>query len=392
MSAERSVEQLYRGEQGYVSLDAVEHNGQRGAILRYANPNRARLHAVDTQGMLEMEEAVSVLEQDQSLQFCLLSGSYDLVHAGADITEFRGECDVDAIHRHLSRGTSLDTRIKALWSRMRTVGVLTGDRYGGSVEWPLFAQWAICDKDTLIQLSEVLLGIIPGWNGILNIMLKCGPERAKWMGQTGNTLKAEQMLEYGIVQQVVDIPDQPDRKAVSGDDWEAAWQAHAAKAEPLLINAALDLATQSAEPVRNSEFAEGDSGAAARQALLDSLSAEIAERTSVERYRELHDKVAKEAAALRKAEDLDGLKALSKSALKDVVSLGKPLAPLAVKAVGRFVDTWSRRSQAEILADYEEIGQMEAELCASLMETEHRRLGVHAVLSRNPEDKVPVFD
>src|SRR5690606_9416550 len=100
MSAVRAGEMLYSGDKGYVTLFAVEHNGKRGALLRYVNPNRARLHAVDTQGMLEMEEAVSVLERDQSLAFCVFTGAYDLVHAGADITEFKGECDVDAIHRH----------------------------------------------------------------------------------------------------------------------------------------------------------------------------------------------------------------------------------------------------------------------------------------------------
>ncbi|MCB1185557.1 enoyl-CoA hydratase/isomerase family protein [bacterium] len=392
MSAERAGEQLYAGAKGYVTVSAVEHNGKHGAVLRYVNPNRAKLHAVDTDGMLEMEEAIAVLEQDATLEFGVFTGAYDVIHAGADITEFKGDCDVDAIHKHLSRGTSLDTRVKALWPRMRTIGVFTGDRYGGSVEWPLFAEWGICDKDTLIQLSEVLLGIIPGWNGVLNIMLKCGPERAKWMGQTGNTLRAEDMLKFGIVQQVVETPDAPDRKAVSTDDWDAAWQAHVAAAEPMLLEAALELATKKKELKRNSEFPGGAKGEKAREKLMKELQQEIADRTDTEKYRELHDKVAKEASRLRKDDDKDGLKALTKSALKDLVKLGKPLAPLAVKAVAKFVDEWSRKSEDQIFANYEEIGQLEAELCACLMETEHRRIGVNAVLSRNPEDKVPVFD
>ncbi len=390
MSAAEQMDRLYQGSQGYVSLDKLSYQGRQGARLQYLNPNPARMHAVDTTGMQEMFDAVSVLEKTQDLSFCIFHGTLDAIHAGADITEFQGECDLDAIHSHLKRGTSLDTRVKGLWPRMRTVGIFTGDRYGGSVEWPLFAEWGICDKDVRIQLSEVHLGIIPGWNGVLNVLLKCGPERARWMGQTGNSLMAADMLRMGIVQKVVATADPPDR-STPPEQWEAARSAYVEASEPLLMTAALDLATSDEAPVRNKEFAADDAGRQARQELLDSLEAELAARMDVSRYRALHDDIAREASALRKADDQDALKALGKKAVKDVLKLGKPLAPLAVKAVGKYVAEWSKLERREILADYEDIGQMEADLCASLMATEHRRIGVNAVLTREPADKVPVF-
>ena len=392
MSAIRSNEALYTGSEGYVTLERIEHRAQSGAILRYSNPDKLKLHAVDTQGMLEMEEAVSVLEGLSELQFCLFCGAYDPLHAGADITEFQGEPDVDAIAVHLLRGTSLDTRIKSLWPRMRTVGVFTGDRYGGSVEWPMFAEWGVCDKDTKIQLSEVQLGIIPGWNGVLNLLLKCGRARARYMGQTGNSLNAEEMHKFGIVQAVADTPDKPQRDTAGAEDWDAVWQQHAVAAEEILMVAALKLATAKAEPKRKQEFSDTETGRKAEQKLLDALAKEIAERTDSSRYQKLHDEIAREASRLRKADDKDGLKALAKKASKDVVKLGKPLAPLAVKAVGKFVEEWRGLSREELLARYDEAGQIEVDLCVILMETEHRRIGVNAVLSRKPEDKVPVFD
>lgn len=392
MSAKRSSESIYTGIQGYVSLELIDHKGSPGCILKYSNPNPAKLHAVDTQGMLEMEEAVSEIESRKDLQFCIFTGAYDQVHSGADITEFHGDCDVDAISVHLLRGTSLDTRIKALWPRMRTVGVFTGDRYGGSVEWPMFAEWGICDKDSSIQLTEVQLGIIPGWNGVLNLLLKCGRARALYMGQTGNRLSAEEMLKMGLVQAIADTPDVPARAELTPEEWNAAWRSHAEAAEPLLIAAALKLATAKAAPKRKTEFSDTATGKKAEQKLLDALKQEIAERTNVTRYRELHDQVAKEASRLRKAGDTDGIKALAKAAAKDVSKLGKPLAPLAVRAVGKLVDEFDGLSHDELLLQFGEAGQLEAELCVILMETEHRRTGVNAVLSRRPEDKVSVFD
>ena len=57
-------ESLYKGPDGYVELTAVEHNGQRGALLRFINPDVRKLHAIDPTGMKEMFHAVRKPRQE----------------------------------------------------------------------------------------------------------------------------------------------------------------------------------------------------------------------------------------------------------------------------------------------------------------------------------------
>jgi enoyl-CoA hydratase/carnithine racemase len=378
------ITNLYSGPGGYVNVEAIEFDGKPGALFFYANPDPRKLHAVDTRGMQELEDAIGVVEaRVHDLRFVVFYGAYDPVHAGADITEFAATPDYAAIRKHLLRGAALDARIKQLWPKLRTVGVLCGDRYGGSLEWPLFAQWGIADERCTAQFSEVHLGIIPGWNGVLNVLLKSEATNALYMGQTGNTVSAGELQGIGLVQRLVDTPAPPDRKAVAAEDWPAAWKAHADACQQLLLEAALDLATQADEPERRQDSV---------LAGLDELLDEVRRRTDPAPYRELHDEIAARAAEFDPARDVDELKALSREALQRLAKLGKPLAPLGVKAVGEFVARWNKLTAEQILARYAEAGADESELCAGLMDTPHRVVGVNAVLSKNVADKVPVFD
>jgi enoyl-CoA hydratase/carnithine racemase len=373
----------YAGPGGYVTVTGREHAGRAGALLYYANPDPRKLHAVDTRGMQEWEAGLGAIEaRADELDFAVFYGAYDPVHAGADITEFAGEPDFGAIREHLLRGAALDARVKQLWPRLRTVGVLCGDRYGGSLEWPLFGEWGVADARCTAQFSEVHLGIIPGWNGVLNVLLKSEATNALYIGQTGNTVSAKDLFDIGLVQRLVQTPAAPDRRATDPTAWPGVWASHAEVCNGLLLDAALHLATQ-AEPIRrdSSQMLAG----------LEELLAEVERRTDPEPYRKLREEVAAQAAKL-KPEDAEGHKTLNKQTAQRLAELGKPLAPLGVQAVGHFVARWNALSSDEILARYAEAGAEESHLCADLMDTPHRVAGVNAVLSKNPADKVPVFD
>jgi enoyl-CoA hydratase/carnithine racemase len=377
------AEVLFAGSDGYVQVRAVAHAGLAGALLYYANPDPRKLHAVDTKGMQEWEAGVAAIEQHSSeLDFAIFFGAYDSVHAGADITEFAGEPNYLDIRKHLLRGAHLDAKIKQLWPKLRTVGVFCGDRYGGSLEWPLFAEWGVADERCRAQFSEVHLGIIPGWNGVLNVLLKSEATNALYLGQTGNTVTAKELFDIGLVQRLVHTPAPPDRKTTDPAIWPEAAAAHATYCNDLLLEAALELATQGEPPQRETlQILAG----------LEELFEELRRRTDPAPYRRLHDEIAARAAQLA-PDDIEGQKALSKEVGRRLAELGKPLAPLGVRAVADYVGRWNPLTADQILASYLEAGEDESNLCADLMDTLHRVIGVHAVLSKNIADKVPVFE
>lgn len=63
----------------------------------------------------------------------------------------------------------MDMRLKRLSRRIATVAVMRGERYGGSVEWPLMASRCVASAECAVQFPEVNVGIIPGWDGVLNV-------------------------------------------------------------------------------------------------------------------------------------------------------------------------------------------------------------------------------
>lgn len=378
---------LYQGQWGYVWVKRVEHAGKTGALLYYNHPDPRRLHIIDEQGMKELFNGVRAIadaaHQDSALSFCVFHGAYDQVHAGADITQFAGDCDYEAIRSHLYRGTELDTMVKQLWPRLRTVSVFCGDRYGGSVEWPLFAEWAVADSRTRVQFSEVHLGIIPGWNGVLNTILRTHPANARYMAQTGNPVTAEQMLRMGLVQEVVQTPPPPDKRSVAPEDWPTVWATHAEICQRLLLEEGLALATQAAQPRRESGYRIGTD---------EELGEEVRRRTDVARYKALRARFRQDAARVDAAKHPDALKNLGREITGELNRIGKPLAPKAISAVSQYVQRWSALPKDQLLARIEEAGRAEAALCDELMRTEHRRIGVNAVLTRALDERIPVFE
>jgi enoyl-CoA hydratase/carnithine racemase len=377
---------LYEGQWGYVWVKRVERTGQRGALLYYAHPDPRKLHIIDEQGMRELANGVKAVAESpeaEQLRFCVFHGAYDPVHAGADITQFAGDCNYDAIKDHLLRGTDLDTQVKQLWPRLRTVSVFCGDRYGGSVEWPLFAEWAVADARTRVQFSEVHLGIIPGWNGVLNTILRTHPANARYMAQTGNAVTAEQMLHMGLVQRVIQTPAAPDRRSVPREQWATVWAAHAEVCQQLLLDAALELAAQEARPRRETGY---------RLLTDEDAGEEVRRRTDVGRYKALRSRFRQDAARINAETQPDAMKNLMREITSELNRLGKPLAPKSVAAVSQYVQRWSGLPRDQVLGSYEEAGRAEASLCDELMRTEHRRIGVNAVLTRVPEERIPVFE
>jgi enoyl-CoA hydratase/carnithine racemase len=370
---------VYQGENGYVTLEELEYNGKKGGALHYRHPDNKRLHIVDVTGMEEFEQAVQLLEERaDSWDFCVLYGDYDPVHAGADITQFAGDCDIPAIRSHLMRGTELGVRIHKLWPGLKTVGVFNGDRYGGSVEWPMFAQYGICDSNTRIQFSEIFLGILPGWNGLLNVLVKSNFANARYMGLTGAPVKALDMQRINLVQEIANVPQAPDRRSIGREEWPAAWAKHAEECQPVLLKAALDVAVKEERPETGSDVTLADS---------EEISAEINRLTQTDPYLQLKDKYAKVLADTPE----EDYRQVAKTIGKEVAQLGKPLPAPAVAKIDVLLDKWRNLSRSELAAGYADAARSEAELCVELMCTEHRRMGVNAILSKNPLDRIAVF-
>ncbi len=338
----------------FVTVTPLDHRGRKGARVQFENPD-SPVQVVTPEGLQAFHDALDVVEAQQGLEFLILRGRAGKVHAGADLALFAGDIDPEAVHRYLMAGTRLDLRLKTLSRRMRTVSLIEGERFGGSVEWPLMAETSVCSPEAGIRFSEVHVGLIPGWDGILNAVLRCGWDNALVLAATGLRLDAPTLQATGMVTRVAPADH--------------------------LLTAALEAAV--ADPPERPVPGPGLMSPEERDRI-------IAERTERARYEALLAELRSKLEAGEWSEHKDPPAGAGKYLNRRLEALGRPLAPRAVAAVFELFRQFPRVERQDE-DGLKKMAHREAERCFELMHTQDRIAGVASVLSKDPLGKVPLF-
>jgi len=98
--------------------------------------------------------------------------------------------------------------------KVPTIACIDGPALGGGLELALSADLRIGTKNSLIGLTEVSLGIIPGAGGTQRLARLIGVVKAKELIFTAERLNGEKALELGIINNVVDNYEDLEKKAV----------------------------------------------------------------------------------------------------------------------------------------------------------------------------------
>ncbi|MEF8704590.1 MAG: 3-hydroxyacyl-CoA dehydrogenase NAD-binding domain-containing protein [Candidatus Accumulibacter sp. UW26] len=123
--------------------------------------------------------------------------------AGADIEEFSGlDTPAKAIEL-VSRGWQLFNRLASV--PYPTLALVRGHCLGGGLELALACRYllAVDDPATRLGLPEVMLGIVPGWGGMLRLPQRIGPQAALDLMLTGKTIDAKKARRLGLADDCV---------------------------------------------------------------------------------------------------------------------------------------------------------------------------------------------
>ena len=146
-----------------------------------------------------LQEAVARLAADPALAAGVLIGAGSSFISGSDIKEFSGPL----------RQPELPAVIADIEAcRKPIVAALHGASFGGGLELSLGCDARIAVKGTLVGLPEVQLGMIPGAGGTQRLPRLAGIARAIELIVSGRRIKAEEAAEYGIIDRLVQGPDQ----------------------------------------------------------------------------------------------------------------------------------------------------------------------------------------
>jgi 3-hydroxyacyl-CoA dehydrogenase/enoyl-CoA hydratase/3-hydroxybutyryl-CoA epimerase len=123
--------------------------------------------------------------------------------AGADIGEFTQLDSPDKARELVQRGWGLFNRLAAV--KYPTLALIHGHCMGGGLELALACRYriAVDEPGTRLALPEVMLGIVPGWGGMLRLPRTVGPSQAMDMMLTGRGVDAKKAKRIGLVDECV---------------------------------------------------------------------------------------------------------------------------------------------------------------------------------------------
>ncbi len=162
-----------------------------------------RTNALSAEVMNELAALLDQLDQTPPTGLIVRSAKDAGFIAGADIGEF-SQLDTPEKGRALvARGWDLFNRLAAV--KYPTLALVRGHCLGGGLEMALACRYllAVEEPGTKLALPEVMLGIFPGWGGMLRLPQRVGPAVALDMMLTGRTVDAKKARKIGLADDCV---------------------------------------------------------------------------------------------------------------------------------------------------------------------------------------------
>lgn len=153
-----------------------------------------------------MEELVAIIRRlagERPRGLVIRSGKTSGFIAGADVDEFTRVEAVDDAVAIVRRGWDAFNELAAL--PFPTLALVRGFCMGGGLELALACRYrvAVDEPGTRFALPEVMLGILPGWGGVMRLPRVVGPQAALDMMMTGRSVDARRAKRIGLVDATV---------------------------------------------------------------------------------------------------------------------------------------------------------------------------------------------
>lgn len=171
-------------------------DGTAWAILDRQN---ASTNVLTAEVMAELATLLDECDHQVPKALIFKSGKAAGFIAGADIEELARLDSGAAAHALIRRGWDLYNRLAAV--PYPTLALICGHCLGGGTELALACRYriAVDEAPTKIALPEVMLGIVPGWGGMLRLPQKVGAAAALDMMLTGKSIDARRAQKMGLV-------------------------------------------------------------------------------------------------------------------------------------------------------------------------------------------------
>jgi enoyl-CoA hydratase len=173
-----------------------------GTIAHLILDRPEKLHALDPDMLLTLEDSISQAEQSREVRVIVLESTGSKAFCvGADILAWTALSPLEMWSEWIRRGHRIFERLAG--ARQPVICALQGFAFGGGLELALACDLRIAADSARFAMPEVKLGTIPGWGGTSRLPDLIGVARAKQMIFTGEQISAETAERWGLVNEVV---------------------------------------------------------------------------------------------------------------------------------------------------------------------------------------------
>ena len=174
------------------------------AFLTINRPQQ--LNALNKDTIAALHAALAAADTDPNVGVIILTGSGEKAFvAGADIKEFADFSIAEG-------GALAQTGQQTLFDFIEQLGTpviaaVNGFALGGGLELAMATHIRIASSNAKMGLPETSLGVIPGYGGTQRLAQLVGRGKANELIFTAGMLKAEEALQWGLVNAVVEQAD-----------------------------------------------------------------------------------------------------------------------------------------------------------------------------------------
>jgi 3-hydroxyacyl-CoA dehydrogenase/enoyl-CoA hydratase/3-hydroxybutyryl-CoA epimerase len=156
------------------------------------------VNALSADTMAELSQVLDALDAAPPKGLIIQSGKATGFIVGADVNEFASLDTPEQGRALVARGWNLFKRLAAV--RYPTLALIQGHCLGGGLELALACRYRLVadQPGTSLALPEVMLGIFPGWGGMLRLPQVIGAPAALDMMLTGRAADARRAAALGL--------------------------------------------------------------------------------------------------------------------------------------------------------------------------------------------------
>lgn len=179
----------------------ISRHGDFNEILTLTFHNPDALNALTLDMQIQFLDHIRAAGQDKTVRVIVLRGEGDRAFSSGGSMDFLNDMtSEEACESMYQRGVNIRNAIEQLDKPI--LAAVSGWCIGGGFEIAMCCDMIYASDDARFGLTEVDIGLVPGWGGAIRLPRKVTVNKAKEMILLGRRISAQEACTQGIVNQV----------------------------------------------------------------------------------------------------------------------------------------------------------------------------------------------